>query len=527
MGDAPSGKPPIGFFSYVRREDQYENEVLSRIRERLSGEVGLQTGRSFEIFQDRNEIKWGQQWKLRIKDSLDTSTFLIPVLTPGFFHSPACREEVEIFLAREEELGRGDLILPIYYVDIPELRREEAQAKDKLLSIFAARQYVDWRDLRFESPTSPQVGKTLANMARQIRDVLQETGGAAPAAPKPASKADIAPVSASQPGATAKSEGTARFEPPTLIVDAMHRGDHVSIAEAVKAANPGSRILIRAGLYRESIVIDRPLEIIGDGRPGDVKIVGSETHAITFKANIGRISNLTIFQESKDDYNAVYISQGRLDLQECDISSKSLACIGIYGNADPRIRNNRIHSAAQGGVLICEQASGTLEDNEIYENALSGVEVRDSAGPTLRRNRVHDNKQSGLLFAGNAQGLLEDSDIYGNGYSGIQISGADPVIRRNKIHDQVFSGISIYNSGKGLLDENEIFANRNAGIQVREAGDPMVRNNRINRNAKAGINVLKDGRGTFERNNLKENGGGPWQIDEASLPLIKRAHNIE
>jgi nitrous oxidase accessory protein len=45
-------------------------------------------------------------------------------------------------------------------------------------------------------------------------------------------------------------------------------GPQRSVAEAVRRAPAGSTIVIRAGTYREpQIVVDRPLTIVGEGRP--------------------------------------------------------------------------------------------------------------------------------------------------------------------------------------------------------------------------------------------------------------------
>src|ERR1700759_5585394 len=98
--------------SYVRLDDHHENGRVTELRSRLAGEVRMQLGEQFSIFQDRNDVSWGQQWQQRIEDAIDATTFLIPIITPGFFKSPACREEVERFLTRENRLGRSDLILP-------------------------------------------------------------------------------------------------------------------------------------------------------------------------------------------------------------------------------------------------------------------------------------------------------------------------------------------------------------------------------------------------------------------------------
>ena len=134
--------------SYVRFDDQHENGRLTEFRNRLSGEVRMQTGVEFSIFQDRNDIKWGQNWKERIEDSIDDSTFLIPIITPGFFNSAPCRRELELFLEREKKLKRNDLILPVYYVGSPLLDNESKRAKDKLAEEIAKRQLADWRELR-------------------------------------------------------------------------------------------------------------------------------------------------------------------------------------------------------------------------------------------------------------------------------------------------------------------------------------------------------------------------------------------
>src|SRR3954462_2804255 len=170
--------------SYVRLDDQHENGRLTQFRERLSGEVRIQAGESFEIFQDRNDIAWGQQWKERIDSTLDAVTFLIPVVTPAFFKSPACREELERFLKREETLGHKDLILPVYYIECVTLSNEAKRGQDPLATAIGARQYADWRELRFEPFTSPEVGKRLSGMAGQLVDAL-ERGQPAPSRPSP------------------------------------------------------------------------------------------------------------------------------------------------------------------------------------------------------------------------------------------------------------------------------------------------------------------------------------------------------
>ena len=94
-------RQPAAFMSYVRFVDQHDDGQLTQFRERLAAEVQVQTGEEFAIFQDRNDIAWGQNWQARIDEALDAVTLLIPIITPGFFRSPPCRDEVTRFLERE------------------------------------------------------------------------------------------------------------------------------------------------------------------------------------------------------------------------------------------------------------------------------------------------------------------------------------------------------------------------------------------------------------------------------------------
>ena len=264
----PTQKKPAAFFSYVIADDK--DGYLTKLRERLSDEVQMQTGLEFPIFQDRNDIEWGQNWQQRLEQAVhDDVTFLIPIITPSFFTREWCRKELQLFLDREQALGRNDLILPIYYIRCPLLEDEEKRKQDPLAQVIHERQRADWRHLRFEPFTSPQVGKTLESLALQVSKALERLR--IPQQPNPApppdqkqkeSRASDKAQDVTQQTETLKASPV--IEPPTHVVDALYRGDFPSISQAIQAAKPGDRILVRPGLYSEGLIIDKPLEIMGD-----------------------------------------------------------------------------------------------------------------------------------------------------------------------------------------------------------------------------------------------------------------------
>jgi len=112
---------PAAFMSYARSDDD-RFRSLTQFREDLSAEVQRQIGEEFSIFQDREDIRGGPNWKKRIEESIDEVTFLIPIITPSFFRSLYCRDELQQFIEHEKKLERNDLILPVYYVSCDVIR---------------------------------------------------------------------------------------------------------------------------------------------------------------------------------------------------------------------------------------------------------------------------------------------------------------------------------------------------------------------------------------------------------------------
>jgi F-box protein 11 len=518
--------------SYVRLDDDHEGGLLSMFRHRLSAESRVQTGGEFPIFQDREDIAWGENWKARIEQALDGATLLIPIITPSFFRSPACREEVARFLGREQQLGRDDLILPVYYVSTPEIDDPVRRIADDLATILASRQYADWRELRFEPFTSPLVRKALAQLASRIRDCfwLEPAARWSLAEAIPAGTAEAAASEPPTADSTVAGEpsSAAKHEPACHVVDARGRGDHSTIGAAITAAHAGDRILVRPGVYQEGLVIDKPLELLGDGPVEEIEVRASGRAALVFRANIGRIAHLTLRQAGGEGrWYAVDITQGRLELERCDISSESLSCVAIRNGADPRLRQNRIHHGKDGsGISIYGSALGTLEDNEINSNAYAGVSIAAASDPTLRRNQIHHNQQTGILISDNSRGRLEDNDVNRNVLSGIEIrTGGNPTLRRNQIHENKQSGIYVQDAGLGIMEDNDIRDNELVGVSIRTFGNPTVRRNRINRNRHEAIWVRDHGRGIIEENDLSNNAKGPWRIAMDCEPYIQRARN--
>ena len=181
---------PQAFLSYTRLDDQGHDGGITVLRVALELQVRIVTGDdSFEIFQDVDGIAFGEHWPKRLDQALAASRFLIPVLSPRFFRSEPCRDELRKFLAHEQAAGRDDLILPIYLVDSPVLDRAHLRAADELAQAIHERQRWDWRPHAFAAPGDLAVKKAVRELAKAIAERLDReapTAPPAPPAPRPA-----------------------------------------------------------------------------------------------------------------------------------------------------------------------------------------------------------------------------------------------------------------------------------------------------------------------------------------------------
>ena len=252
--------------------------------------------------------------------------------------------------------------MPVYYISTSELDDPRRREADKLAQVLASRQFADWRELRFEPFTSPVVRRALAQLASRMRDAFwqqpttqpSQSRGSRQAPPRPAE----AEATATEPPGTVWP--IAKTEPPTHVVDVFpNRGDFTTIGAAIVAARPGDRILVRPGVYQEGLTVDKPLEILGDGPVTEIEVQARKAEALLFKASIGRVANLTLRQvDVTGEWYGVDITQGHLDLEGCNITSRNRSCVAIRSGADPRLRRNHIHDSKHAGVFTYDSGLG-------------------------------------------------------------------------------------------------------------------------------------------------------------------------
>jgi formylglycine-generating enzyme required for sulfatase activity len=163
-----------GFFSYSHDDDVRSGGALALLRRRICGELGKRLGRRLWLWQDEETIPSGPLRADEVGKAIAESVFFIPIVTPSALKSEDFRTEFDAFLARERELGRGDLIFPILYIQAPDLQNAMQRDADDVLKTIHARQYADWTHIRLADLRSPEVEKQVARLCTRIVDALRE-----------------------------------------------------------------------------------------------------------------------------------------------------------------------------------------------------------------------------------------------------------------------------------------------------------------------------------------------------------------
>ncbi len=315
-------------------------------------------------------------------------------------------------------------------------------------------------------------------------------------------------------------EAPPKNEPVTRIVDSTGRGQHTSISAAIAVADPGNRILIRPGVYREHLTVDKPLELIGDGKTEEIVLTDSNDDVVDFQTTIGRISNLTIRQEHElkgegPGYNAVDISQGRLILENCQLSSTSGAVVYVRGGADPQITHNKISSLREKPGVVVAGARGLIENNEISAKKGWGIVVIWApSAPIVRQNVIRSSLGIGLLEKSSA--TIDDNDIASTS-TGVVVMESEAVVTRNRIHE-CGTGVRINKGGRAAIEGNTVTNNRTSGIDIESDAQATLTGNILAENGAYGITASSEASVTLGENTFRDNKGGDIERPKSPPP---------
>ena len=246
--------------------------------------------------------------------------------------------------------------------------------------------------------------------------------------------------SGSATGADGLSQGR------VVVVAQDGSGSYTEIQRAIDDATSGDTILIKAGQYREDVVVHSKerLRVVGESRDR-VTILG--------------LKRVGAFRIGKWPYGA-----NEIEVRDLTISQNGGLAVGIFNGTRIVLSNVRVL-----GLLYVQQARGV----RIERSLLGGSET------------------TGVSFA-DAQGEVVGNEIRDNDY-GITIAGKSDVrVEGNVITNNLFEAVVFQAGAVGAVVGNTVVKN-GGGIAVHEGAHAEMTDNIIGTN-QSGIPMAPEGR---------------------------------
>jgi len=169
-----------------------------------------------------------------------------------------------------------------------------------------------------------------------------------------------------------------------------------TIREAIKNAKPNQKIFVTQGNYKESIVIDKPLELFS--YPGNrySELENDNFNCITINSEGVFIKNFYIKCTSGLGYS-IEINNCSPEIEDCVIYSA--ANIGIYvkgNNSKPKIIKSVIHNC-KIGVYFDEGSGGNILKCLIFRSETAAILIW-KAMPKLDNCQITDSQLNGIMI---------------------------------------------------------------------------------------------------------------------------------
>ncbi len=258
-----------------------------------------------------------------------------------------------------------------------------------------------------------------------------------------------------------------------------------SIAAALQRAAPGDTVKVERGRYTENLTIDRPLTLIGIGRP--TIDGGLKGDTIRVKAADVSIDGFIVANSGADlgAQNAgIYLQPGadRAQVRNCDFSY-TLFGLWIEKVQDVRIENNLItgmrdlgSSQRGNGIQLYNTQGARIVGNRI-SFVRDAIYVDVSHHAVFRDNVMH-NSRYGTHYMNSYYNLWEGNESYHNRGGLALMEVRNLVVRNNKAWGNSDHGIMLRTIQDSTI-ENNIVAGNARGFFIYDAEYNVLRNNLV------------------------------------------------
>jgi nitrous oxidase accessory protein len=283
-----------------------------------------------------------------------------------------------------------------------------------------------------------------------------------------------------------------QVKPLSKEITVGEKAPYSSITEALENSNEGDTIVVKSGIYKENVVINKGVFLVGENQPvidGNYldNVVKIEANGVTLKGFIIRKGGRDLLKEESGikvvNSSAVKIEGNKLE----DV------IIGIYLYSSPgnTIRNNTSYGRADftteeangNGIHLWKSPNNTIEGNHIMKHR-DGIYVEFSPGNSIRTNHCKRNVRYGLHYMYSDNNAFEGNVFEKNGTGSALMYSKNILLRKNIFKDNVGPngfGMLLKSLNDSLAEEN-LITNNTVGIFMDDANRNILTKNIFSQN---------------------------------------------
>jgi len=246
-----------------------------------------------------------------------------------------------------------------------------------------------------------------------------------------------------------------------------------SIQEAIDDASAGDTILVRAGVYYENLVVDEPVNMVGENKENTIIIgTGNVTRGqqtvVTLASENIKISGFTIKSQNYSNAN-LHASGISVEADNCEIKNNIISntYYGIFCSTQSEIiiTQNQITENLKDGIRFCGGSLNIISQNNISENAKGGIAL-EGYSITISENQITNNARG--IGMGASYSLVFGNNIANNSEFNFFFAGSNNIVCSNNISN---SNWGVYFSPYFAAPaENKFYHNNFINNQVNVGG---------------------------------------------------------
>jgi predicted Ser/Thr protein kinase len=308
-----------------------------------------------------------------------------------------------------------------------------------------------------------------------------------------------------------------------LVVGRSGKGQCMSLRVALRQAEPGTEIQVLPGVYRESLVVDKAVSIIGQGGSAEVIIESSRGPCLSLQVPGIRLGNLLLQGLAPDGAPALLAAQGEARVENCGLASECGPAALVAGaGTGPVFRDCTFRGAGAGDVLVRDHAGARLEGCLLEGQGQAGLRVEPGARAELVRCRILGSRGIGVALAPGAQARLEDCQVSGQAAGGVEVEAdARAELKACRVQDSGSVGLLVLEHGQAVLDDCELAGHAWAGLHAVAGATVQLHGCRVSGNAGLGASVAGAGLLTLDLCELMENAEPAVLVQQGATVQMK------